>query len=387
LKISRSVCISEWLNTDNSGLEYLKRLKEKFLNTRYRSIAEGDPGSLEWIWSNKEFELWLQSDHPRLLHIEGKPGSGKSTIMKYLRKKLPAQTVGDGRRSLDPKKRADILMTDFFYSERHGDDHRRHENMLCKILHDILNQDESVFYHFQRRFRQAENEDIDKFDLHLVLKKILLEDVANHHENQKIYILVDAADESSSENRHDILNSFIKLGSTSRPHGSCVMKIVIGRRPITDMSQPINPSSKFTTIQMQKLNTDSLKNFVDSLLDSQDALKHLSKDDLRKIKQCIKDNAREVFLWVKLVVKELVEHARKKGLFADMVAHLHSLPQELLGMYSLVIRALQEKPDKSAIQDGGRMFRLVLCAQRPLSIEEFQHALATSAHVDAKKKV
>ncbi|KAI5783135.1 hypothetical protein FPQ18DRAFT_310842 [Pyronema domesticum] len=111
---------------DKERKEYLKLLTEKFSNTRYKSIAEEDPGSLR-IWSNKEFELWLKSDDSRLLHIEGKPRSGKSTIMMYLRKKPPVQTIGDGRYSLDPKKQADILTTDFFYSERHGEDHRRHE--------------------------------------------------------------------------------------------------------------------------------------------------------------------------------------------------------------------------------------------------------------------
>lgn len=173
--------------------------------------------------------------------------------------------------------------------------------MLCKILHDILNQDESLFYHFQRRFRHAEHEDVDRFDLY-PLEKILLEDIANDHGNQKIYILAGAADESSSENRYNILDSFIQLCSTSRPHGSCVMEIVIASRPTTDISQPINPDRKFAKIQMQKLNTDSLNEFIDSEMDKQDALKNLPKVNFQEIKQYVKNNAQGVFLWVKLVV-------------------------------------------------------------------------------------
>lgn len=66
---------------------------------------------------------------------------------------------------------------------------------------------------------------------------------------------------------------------------------------------------------------------------------------------------------------------------------MYSLPQELLNIYSLFMRALQENSDKSAIQNGGRIFRLVLYARCLLSIEEFRHALAIAAHADAAKKV
>ena len=73
----------------------------------------------------------------QLLYIQGKPGSGKSTLTKYFK---------DNLLKLEPNARSAIVAT-FFYSYREGELQKSHYNMLRSILYDILQQNEAFFYH------------------------------------------------------------------------------------------------------------------------------------------------------------------------------------------------------------------------------------------------
>jgi hypothetical protein len=52
---------------------------------RYRQdeVIDVRADSCTWILQHKEYKRWIEDDHG-LLWIEGKPGSGKSTLMKRI---------------------------------------------------------------------------------------------------------------------------------------------------------------------------------------------------------------------------------------------------------------------------------------------------------------
>lgn len=55
------------------------------MNRRWHDISPAVDGTCAWIFSNPEYEKWVQGDGGRLFWIESGPGCGKSTLFKYLR--------------------------------------------------------------------------------------------------------------------------------------------------------------------------------------------------------------------------------------------------------------------------------------------------------------
>ncbi|KAH7385981.1 hypothetical protein BKA66DRAFT_569298 [Pyrenochaeta sp. MPI-SDFR-AT-0127] len=64
------------------ALHLLKNLSFKGIDSRQYSIRDANANTLQWVFSNK-FQSWTQSSEP-IFWISGKPGSGKSTLMKWL---------------------------------------------------------------------------------------------------------------------------------------------------------------------------------------------------------------------------------------------------------------------------------------------------------------
>ncbi|KAF8535369.1 hypothetical protein BDD12DRAFT_912820 [Trichophaea hybrida] len=56
--------------------------------TRYDKIETEHHDTLKWLWEHKQYRAWSSTSHSDLLLIEGKPGSGKSTLTKYFKDNL-----------------------------------------------------------------------------------------------------------------------------------------------------------------------------------------------------------------------------------------------------------------------------------------------------------
>lgn len=48
------------------------------------TVEEPCPGTIDWVLSNPQFTMWLKSVESHVLHVVGKPGSGKSVLAAFL---------------------------------------------------------------------------------------------------------------------------------------------------------------------------------------------------------------------------------------------------------------------------------------------------------------
>jgi Cdc6-like AAA superfamily ATPase len=154
---------------------------------------------LEWLWTHKQYKEWAASNTSCLLYIQGKPGSGKSTLTKYFK---------DNFLKLEQDANSAIV-ADFFYIYRDGEFQKSHYNMLWSILYDILNQRESFFSHFQLEHRvyQAllQGHHLNLVEQHYELLKKVLSSLRDHPQAEQLYLIIDAVDESDDKDRRDIL--------------------------------------------------------------------------------------------------------------------------------------------------------------------------------------
>ncbi|KAF8538510.1 hypothetical protein BDD12DRAFT_151420 [Trichophaea hybrida] len=192
--------------------ECLRSLHFQDYQTRRLNVSERDPCTFEWIWK-----------HPAFVKLQGKPASGKSTLMKYIRMDL------DNRLSdSDTENASGRIVIDFFYSDRGGDAQRGHEWMLRSLLYQLLSTRHDMWNCYRSKFKEFKQLGHQHWQLES-LKETFSIIKTSCHLPLAIYVLIDAMDESDQQKREDILKL---LSGVCDSEGSLVLKILAASRPV-----------------------------------------------------------------------------------------------------------------------------------------------------------
>ena len=261
------------------------------------------------------------------------------------------------------------IVASFYYSYREGEQQSHHSNMLRCILYDILNQNEAFFFHFQSHYRECGPVQWS----YSPLKEILLSIMNHHPVEERIYLVIDAVDESAHGDRNDVIELFDGICTTK---GNCVMKVFVASRPIVGLNRFSAVNRKM--IRMEDVNSSDILKLTESFL-SEPAFPPAI---IHRAKKYIVKNAEGVFVWVHLVRKELLRYASSGYTEDQIFSSLEGLPTELEGFYRRTLSEL-EGGKKEEIKDGLRMLQFVMFAYRPLRLEELRQALAISESDDA----
>jgi hypothetical protein len=335
----------------------------RFENTRYDKISREHRGSFEWIWDHNQYRDWSTSDASRLLYIQGKPGSGKSTLTKYF---------GDHLLKREPAAELPIVAK-FFYSYKEGELQRDHYNMLRSILYDILARDEAFFYHhFQTEYRvQRRHESHVAWDYESL--KTVLKSLRDYPLKRRLYLVIDAVDESEENDRRDVLKLLLELCSKTK---HCAAKVFVASRPVGELDVRIS-SSRHNFIRLQDETKRDISSFARSFLGDIN-----STDVLARATKYIVENAQGVFLWVKLVGGELETYAEEGYSEEQIFESLQGLPTLLEDFYKLMFKKMNQ--DKRYPTDAVKIFRFLLFGRRPLTVDELLHALGISDNPDTQ---
>jgi len=187
-----------------------------------------------------------------------------------------------------------------------------------------------------------------------------------HQGNSRLYLIIDAVDESLADDRRQILHLLFKLCSNN----CCTIKVFIASRPVGELEQQIRATHAF--VRMQDVNRLDIQKFINTLTEEL----QISENIRPQVAEYLLEHAQGVFLGVHLIRDRLVEFVEKVYSRNDIFQFLKSLPTELEDMYKLILKELESTEDKNLMRR--RMFEMVLFARRPLRLPEFQHALAIS---------
>ena len=305
-------------------------------------------------------------DRSDLLLIEGKPGSGKSTLMKYFQRNLAKREPFAGERP---------IVGSFYYSHREGEQQTNHANMLRSVLYDILDRNEGFFFHFQPHYRQVVQPGGGHQWTYKSLKNVLLSFVENHPTGERIYLIVDAMDESDGGERSDVIEMLRELCAAKGP---CIVKVFVASRPVRGLRGRLANIHK--VIRLQDVNASDIIAFTRSFLGPEIGL---PPEVIRQATEYIVQHAQGVFVWVNLVREELLRFAEDGATTNQIFGFLQSLPTELEEFYEIILRRL-ERGGAQYVEDGRRMLQFVLFACRPLKLEELRQALAIRDGIDVE---
>ena len=293
--------------------------------------------------------------------IEGNPGTGKSTLLRYFADHFYPRVSG-------------AIVAKFFYSHRGGGLERNHKSMLQCLLYDILKSDESLFMHFQQEYRNLGSP--PKAWGYEKLKGVLRA-CLDHPLKRSVFLIIDAMDESDYHDRADIVNFLQEVSTPAKPTDKgCVMKIFLASRPINEIYHVSISGDQ--RIRLQDKNREDIESYTQCIL--QKPVFNPYFDIRGEIQDYIVKNADGVFLWVRVVGDEL-EKCCRRGLPSRVVlVFLRSLPKELEGYYEYILQGLNDSGEDDR-RDGIRILQFCLFSHRAIELLELWDALAIPGEI------
>jgi hypothetical protein len=300
-----------------------------------------------------QFQQWWDRNelpsHNGILWIKGKPGAGKSTLMKHTL--LYCQ---------DTLK--DHVIAAYFFNARGNKLEKTPLGMLRSLLYQLLDQDRLLCKHFIPMFfdKQKKHENAWEWQVG-ELKSFLLSEMKKP-QLKPLLLLIDALDEcNESEVREVVL--FLELLSVSAISAKNVLNICLSSRHYPNIS--IEKRLELKVDEEGGHNQDIVL-YVQHKLRIRD--KDIERELLRK--------AAHVFMWVVLVI-EMINQAFDDGEVRAMKRKLSEVPSGLDEVFLALLNKDNSNKPRTIL-----MFQWVLFTVRLLKPEELYFAVLAGTEME-----
>jgi hypothetical protein len=337
--------------------------------------VEGTYGTTySWLFKGKVgFEDWLSGKtQSPVFWISGKPGSGKSTVMKF------AMQHNETKRLLNLYDCSHWVIAGFFFHDRGSVIQKSMDGLLQEVLYQLFSQNPQLIravltshpptIEFHQKMGNTE---ISLSWSYGDIKQALIAIASGYRLN--LCLFIDALDEHAGNHHEllDIIETFVSLAENP----GFKLRLCLASRPENAFQQafqhfPGFPIHNWTTLDIQQY--------------AMGMMKEVEKDapeQFRLLINSITVKARGVFIWVKLVVRELMEGWYEGDNIQELEATLLIIPPELGGLYQRALRRFPRSTSHTKHtykREAYIMFEIVLRASMPIEIHEFMHVVAFS---------
>ncbi|CAG9985590.1 unnamed protein product [Clonostachys byssicola] len=333
----------------------LKSLRFDQMDSRRETIPNADGPTCRWFLNHPSYLAWLDPkqlpDHNGFLWVSGKPGTGKSTIMKF----TFSHMAEENRRKISPYYRPDSCFASFFFNAR-GD---RLERTITGMYRSLLIQLLEWYKDLQvilDNYKLGKDKDNSSFTLDTL--KTIFQNAVLGLEKREFTCFIDALDECDEQQAIDMIQYFEDLTEESTEK-DIMFRVCFSSRhyPYIDIQGSIRLS-----LEDQPGHDNDLQMYVKRRLKVRDA------SMLKELYPLILEKAAGVFLWVVLVIGILNKEDRygRPGL----KKRITDLPSDLSRLFKNMITRDDENMEELQLS-----VLWVLYAERPLRPEEYYHAL------------
>ena len=355
--------IGERSATEHRILEslYYQRMED-----RQEKIVDAHAQTFEWIFDTHSlpsgryaadnFLEWLVNGND-IFWITGKPGSGKSTLMKFL-SHHPSST--SALQQWADKK--NLITASFYFWHAGSELQKSQEGLLQSLLYNIFSQcPESMPQVLSKRWEQCtrsphtfrrwtRTELLDTF-AELSLRATL---------EKRFCFFIDGLDEYDCD--HTQVVDLVKGLAQSKD-----IKICLSSRPWNTFIRAFGQGSH-PTMHLEDLTRRDIASYVGDTLGSNRFFCQLAagkdSDRCKELSSSIVSRAQGVFLWVFLVVNSLLEGLTNADRITDLERRLQSLPTDLEAYFRHMLETIDEVYKKQTVQT----FHIALHAAEPLSL-------------------
>ena len=335
------------------------------MNSRYvHGVDSAAEGTCSWLSHEEKYSAWIKEGG--LLWIEGKAGSGKSTLMKF--------AMEQERARLQSSPNASTLQ--FFFNGRGNLDEKSPLGLFRTLVHDLLNSrrnDPHISQLISAGLKECRTSHGQLISWHIdALKSIFLR--ACSAASGQIIVFLDGLDEMEIHNdmtHLSILLFFLRVAE-SGPPGIPKLRLCFSSRELIPVKNWWR-THPYPHLYLQDENESDIRRYVRNRTEDLRQECQLAID-LDYIGQWIMMKADGVFLWVVLVMKEITEQSAEFSCATrgELMKRLADIPQELVGLYRRMLGHVKDQNKLKTLQ----MMLLVLFASRPLRLKDFRMAIS-----------
>lgn len=310
------------------------------------SAESSQDGSAEPTWDS--FVDWLESDS-KLYWVSGKPGSGKSILMKFL-------TSRPETRHALQRWRPEVKILSHYLWSPGAVMGRNIKGVWCSLLYQLFVDSEDLIDWIlagQPQLRHKESDsDWDIVELTQLGKTSL------SVSRRALCIFIDGLDEICLEDGADGI-----IGVVNELRINHQIKICVSSRPEPAFQR------QFTThphVIIHDVTSSDIKRFAEGIL-CQSCLPENELDRsplLQTLINTLVERAQGVFLWAMLVAKSLLRGLKNHDTDDELYARLDGMPSDLVQLYHHMWSRLQED-DRQVYQEKAALyFNLILGIHR-----------------------
>lgn len=341
------------------GEAILALLEFPGLPDRHEAITIAHKKTFEWIFYNSaEFPNWLlqeQNDVP--FWITGKPGSGKSTLMKFLYNEWRTRQYLErwaGSQSL--------IMAGFFFWNSGTVDQMSQRGLLQSLLFQVLHDHPQYIQQaFPGRWQRYNHLRRGLHDWTIPELQQALEMIISQSPFRFAFFL-DGLDEFDGDPQ--VLVEFV-----GRITVKDNVKVCVASRPWNLFQDAFEQS---LSLRLEQLTYGDIRLYVsERFRQSQRFVSLLQREPDRALdlETNVVDKASGVFLWVYLVVGSLLAGIQNGDSISDLHKRLAALPSDLEQLFEKLLRTVDEFYFESACH----LMQLVRQAYQPLNLLTFYY--------------
>ena len=314
-----------------------------------RSVSRRAEGTCDWLGRNKVYQEWTTIGQS-LLWIKGKPGSGKTTIMRF---------------AVDEANKTSSTLTMSFFCQGRGTElqkalvgvYRAFLYQLLQVFPDSL-QTLVGAYSPENSLNPKWTWTLPELKDHFVSS---LRDVLDH---TPVRIFADALDECGDEAAQELAGDFqnvkSQLASTRFSLAIC----------FSSRHYPkIGGLNGCLSLSMEELNGLDIRRYVDQKLLFSPVIAQKDRETLRE-EVTIHSNG--IFQWVILIVPKINKESEDGWSFRRILKNLYKTPQKLDEVYDRIMDSLRTV---ASISRSIKLFQWLCFALRPLSTSELRCAM------------
>ncbi|KAJ4293656.1 hypothetical protein N0V90_008940 [Kalmusia sp. IMI 367209] len=338
----------------------LNSLQFPQIQERRHQIHEAHEETYQWIlrsvsdrshqWDNLIAWLSSSTESRRIYWIYGKPGSGKSTMMRFLDQNLVAPNY-----MLPWTENRVVLNAQYFFWSPGSKLQKSIAGILRALLLQLLEKQPSLTPQVvgQRIWSAAQTPGSHPIEwTNAQLQQALYEYIVSVRSYARVFLLIDGLDEldGPDEARDELNELLLRIASLEN------VKICISSRPWNIFRDAFG---HFPQLRLENLTHDDINSYVKAELHKHSRFRRLFQRDQANAENLIIEitqKAAGVFLWVRLVIRELLKGIRD----GDGIHMLRKKLDELPGDLNQYFRRLMDSISPLQRQEASALLQIAL---------------------------
>ncbi|KAI1025080.1 hypothetical protein LB504_009748 [Fusarium proliferatum] len=317
------------------------------IDARHDNIRKAHSETCKWILKRAEYLNWLDpnkvDEHHGFLWIKGKPGAGKSTVMKFL--------LNNSRRRMRNK-----TIIYFFFNARGEQLEKSTAGMYRSLLRQMLQQLPRLYTVLEPGLVLGISEN---HEWGVEALRTLFEQIVEGLGDSSVVAFIDALDECDESEIRSMVSSFKSLGKVGAEDGVS-FRVCFASRHYPHITIPKKVE---IVLEGQEGHEQDIISYLDSELE-------IGESKLaNEIRAQIKEKASGVFMWV-VLVSGILQQKFDQGRIHDLKTTLQEIPRDLYELFRNILTR-----DDSNKGEMLLCIQWVLFARNPLKPEQLYFAI------------